>query len=64
MAKKKDKQISVTLTKSSAHAKPNHRECVRGLGLKRMNHTVVLEDTPSVRGMVNKIDYLVRVEEA
>jgi len=64
MAKKKDKHISVTLTKSSAHAIPSHRECVRGLGLKRMNHTVVLEDTPSVRGMVNKIDYLVRVEEA
>jgi len=37
---------------------------VRGLGLKRMNHSVVLEDTPSVRGMVNKIEYLVRVEPA
>jgi len=64
MAKIKDKQISVTLIKSSAGAIPSHRECVRGLGLKRMNHSVVLEDTPSVRGMVNKIGYLVRVEEA
>ena len=64
MAKKKDKQISVTLIKSSAGVIPRHRECVRGLGLRRINHTVVLEDTPSVRGMVNKIDYMVRVEEA
>jgi large subunit ribosomal protein L30 len=64
MAKKKDKQISVTLLRSSVGAIPRHRECVRGLGLKRINHTVVLEDTPSVRGMVNKIDYMVRVEEA
>jgi large subunit ribosomal protein L30 len=64
MAKKKDKQISVTLIRSSAGARPRHRECVRGLGLRRINHTVVLEDTPSVRGMVNQIDYMVRVEEA
>lgn len=64
MAKKKDKQISVTLLRSVAGTIPRHRECVRGLGLKRINHTVVLEDTPSVRGMVNKIDYMVRVEEA
>ncbi len=64
MAKKKDKQISVTLIRSAAGAIPRHRECVRGLGLRRINHTVVLEDTPSVRGMVNKIDYMVRVEVA
>ena len=64
MAKKKAKQISVTLVRSPAGAKPRHRECVRGLGLKRMHHTVVLEDTPSIRGMVNKVNYMVRVEEA
>jgi large subunit ribosomal protein L30 len=64
MAKKKEKKISVTLVRSPAGAKPRHRECVRGLGLRRMNHTVVLEDTPSVRGMVNKVEYMVRVEEA
>jgi len=64
MAKKKSKQISVTLVRSPAGALPRHRECVRGLGLKKMNHTVVLEDTPSIRGMVNKIEYMVRVEEA
>jgi len=64
MAKRKAKQISVTLVRSPVGALPRHRECVRGLGLKKMNHTVVLEDTPSVRGMVNRIEYMVRVEPA
>ena len=58
------KQIKVTLIKSPIGAKPRHRECVRGLGLKRMHQTVTLEDTPSVRGMANKVNYMVRVEEA
>ena len=62
MAKKK--QIKVTLLRSPIGFQPKHRETVRGLGLKRMHQTVVLEDTPSVRGMVNKIDYMVRVEKA
>ena len=64
MAKKKQKQIKVTLVRSPIGYQPKHRECVRGLGLKRMHQTVVLEDTPAVRGMVNKVDYMVRVEEA
>lgn len=64
MAKKKTKTIKVTLIRSPIGFQPRHRECARGLGLKRMHHTVVLEDTPSVRGMVNKIEYMVRVEEA
>ena len=64
MSKEKAKKISVTLVRSPAGTLPRHRECVRGLGLKRMNQCVVLEDTPSVRGMVNKIEYLVRVEPA
>ena len=57
------KQIKVTLVRSPIGAQPKHRECVRGLGLKRMHQTVTLEDTPSVRGMVNKVYYMVRVEE-
>jgi large subunit ribosomal protein L30 len=61
MAKKK--QIKVTLVRSPLGFQPKHRACVRGLGLKRMHHTVVLEDTPSIRGMVNKVNYMVRVEE-
>ena len=62
MAKKK--QIKITLVRSPIGFHPRHRECVRGLGLKRMHQTVVLEDTPAVRGMVNKVDYMVRVEDA
>ncbi len=64
MAVKKKKQIKLTLVRSPIGYQPRPRECVRGLGLRRINHTVVLEDTPSIRGMVNKIDYMVRVEEA
>lgn len=63
MAKKKQ-QIKVTLVRSPIGFQPKHRETVRGLGLKRIHQTVVLEDTPAVRGMVNKVEYMVRVEEA
>ena len=54
--------VSVTLTKSFYGRLPSHRATVTGLGLKRINHTVVLEDTPCVRGMINKVSYLLRVE--
>lgn len=64
MAKKKQKQINVTLTRSPIGFQPRHRACARGLGLKRMHQTVTLEDTPSVRGMIKKIDYMLSVEEA
>ena len=56
-----DKRIKVKLVKSTAGCKQSHRDTVRGLGLKRMHHTVELEDTPSVRGMINKVYYLVQV---
>lgn len=62
MAKKE--QIKVTLVRSPIGAQPKHKDCVRGLGLKRMHQTVTLDDTPSIRGMVNKVYYMVRVEEA
>lgn len=55
--------IKVTLVKSFHGRLKNHRACVSGLGLRRIGHTVEVEDTPSVRGMINKINYLVRVEE-
>lgn len=57
------KKIKVTQIKSSSGRLPTHRATVTGLGLRRMNHTVELEDTPSVRGMINKVNYLVKVEE-
>ena len=64
MARKQKQSIRVTLVRSPVSAPPKHRECVRGLGLKRMHQTVELEDTPSVRGMVSRVEYMVRVEEA
>ena len=56
------KMIKVTLLKSTSGRLESHKACVRGLGLRRINHTVEVEDTPSVRGMINKVNYLVRVE--
>jgi large subunit ribosomal protein L30 len=55
--------IKVTQIKSSNGRLKNHRACVTGLGLRRIGHTVEVEDTPSVRGMINKVNYLVRVED-
>ncbi|HEY3432028.1 MAG TPA: 50S ribosomal protein L30 [Rhodocyclaceae bacterium] len=57
-----DKTIKVTLVKSVIGTKQDHRATVRGLGLRRIGHTVQLEDTPAVRGMVNKVAYLVKLE--
>jgi len=57
------KKIRVTLVKGLTATKHTHRESVKGLGLKRRSHTVELEDTPSIRGMINKVSYLVKVEE-
>ena len=56
------KKIRVTLVKSPVNRKTEHRATVRGLGLRRMHQTVELEDTPQVRGMINRVNYLVRVE--
>jgi len=59
---KPEKTVKVTLVKSVIGTKASHRATVRGLGLRRIRHSVELEDTPSVRGMINKVSYLVRVE--
>jgi large subunit ribosomal protein L30 len=56
------KKIKVTLLKSVNGIKRTHLATVRGLGLKRINHAVELADTPAVRGMVEKVSYLVRVD--
>lgn len=56
------KTLKVTQTKSTAGRLPSHKACVSGLGLRRIGHTVELEDTPSVRGMINKVYYLVQVD--
>ena len=57
------KTIKVTQTKSSIGRLPKHKATLVGLGLRRIGHTVTLEDTPSVRGMVNAVYYMVKVEE-
>jgi large subunit ribosomal protein L30 len=56
------KKIQVTLVRSTIGTLPKHKLCVKGLGLRRINHTVEVEDTPAVRGMINKVSYMVRVE--
>ncbi len=56
------KKIKVKLVKSTNGCKTEHRATVRGLGLKRINHTVELVDTPAVRGMIERVFYLVRIE--
>ncbi len=56
------KKIKVTQVRSSFGRLEAHKACVKGLGLRRIGHTVEVEDTPSVRGMINKVNYLVRVE--
>lgn len=59
----KQKQVKVQLIRSLIGRLKNHKECAKGLGLGRINSTSILEDTPSVRGMINKIHYLLSVEE-
>ena len=59
MAEKKT--LTVKLVRSVAGTRQSHRDTVRGLGLRKLNSTKVLEDTPAVRGMINKISYLVKV---
>ena len=61
---KVSKDIKVTLVKSMNGRVKSHRECVRGLGLRRMHHSVQVVDTPQNRGMINKVSYLLKVEEA
>ena len=55
------KTLTVKLVRSVASTRQSHRDTVRGLGLRKLNSTKVLEDTPAVRGMINKVDYLVLV---
>lgn len=57
-------KIKVTLVRSPIGTIEQHRACVRGLGLKRMNQSAVLEDTPAVRGMIKRVNYLVKFEVA
>jgi large subunit ribosomal protein L30 len=57
------KMMKVTLMRGTSGRAASHQACVRGLGLRRRHHTVVVEDTPSTRGMVNKVSYMVKIVE-
>lgn len=65
MAKKKEasKQLRLTQIRSSAKRLRSHKECLKGLGIRRMRHTVEVTATPEVLGMVRKISYLLQVQE-
>lgn len=58
-----DRRLKLTLVKSTNGRLKSHKDCVRGLGLRRMHHTVTVIDTPSNRGMVNAVSYLLKIEE-
>lgn len=62
MAKTAGKTLKVTQVRSLIGTKPQHRAGVRGLGLRRINHTVEVVDTPANRGMINAVSYLVKCE--
>ena len=61
MAKTKE-TVKVTLVRSPIGSLPKHKLCLQGLGLRRMHQTVVVEDTPAIRGMINKISYMLAIE--
>jgi large subunit ribosomal protein L30 len=59
-----NKSIKVTQIRSTIGRLESHRACLQGLGLRRIGQSVKVEDTPAVRGMINKANYLLQVEEA
>ncbi len=59
-----DKTLKVTLVKSMNGRLAAHKACVSGLGIRRMHHTVEVVDTPENRGMINKVSYMLKIEEA
>ncbi|MDJ0878179.1 MAG: 50S ribosomal protein L30 [Halieaceae bacterium] len=59
----KEATIKVTQIRSVNGRLKSHKACIAGLGLRRIGHTVEVEDTPAIRGMINKVNYMLRVEE-
>lgn len=59
-----DKKISVTMIKSKIGRLKKHQQCLKGLGLRKIHQTVEVIDTPENRGMINKISYMLKIEEA
>lgn len=63
MAKKDQKKLKITQTKSLIGQKPKNKKTIEALGLKRIRHTVIKNDTPQIRGMIKKVIHMVSVEE-
>jgi large subunit ribosomal protein L30 len=59
-----DNKLRITLVKSTSGRLRSHKACAAGLGLRRLRHSVEVIDTPANRGMINKISYLLQVEDA
>lgn len=57
------KKVKITLIKSIAGRLSSHKSCVSGLGLRKIHQTITVDDTPENRGMMNKVNYLLRIEE-
>jgi len=56
-------KLHVTMVKSKFGRLPRHQACLKGLGLRKINQTVILLNTPEIRGMINKVSYMLKVEE-
>lgn len=56
-------KLKVTQVKSAIGALPVHKECIKGLGLRRIGHSVTRENSPCIKGMINKVSHLLKVEE-
>ncbi len=63
MTKKAEKKLKITLVKSTTKCIQSHKDCVQSLGLRRIRHSVEFADSAIVRGMINKVSYLLKVEE-
>ena len=64
MAKKQTKKLKITLVRSTIGRLKVQKDTVKALGLRKMHHTVEHADTPAIRGMINKVSHLIKVEEA
>jgi large subunit ribosomal protein L30 len=64
MANSDAKKLKITLVKSGIAQLGKHKAVLAGLGLRKLNHSVVRLDTPQIRGMINKVSHLIKVEEA
>ncbi len=64
MANSETKKLKITLVKSGIARPGKHKVVLTGLGLRKLNHSVIRHDTPQIRGMINKVSHLLKVEQA